>query len=180
EVAADSLLVPSLLESKRLPRPPNVVIIFCDDMAYADIAPFGAKTSTPNLARMAREGMKFTDFYVGQAVCSASRAALMTGCYPNRVGILGALGPHSKIGISDRELTMAQMFKSAGYATGMVGKWHLGDAPQFLPTRHGFDEWLGIPYSHAMTPRHSATTQRYPDLPLMENEQVIGTNPDTA
>jgi len=161
-------------------RPPNVVIIFCDDLGYADIGPFGSKTQTPNLDRMAGEGIRFTDFYVGQAVCSASRAALMTGCYPNRVGILGALGPHSKIGISDRELTMAQMFKSAGYATGMVGKWHLGDAPQFLPTRHGFDEWLGLPYSHDMTPKHPATTQKYPELPLMENEKVIRTNPDPA
>src|SRR5881392_2889110 len=161
-------------------RPPNVVIIFCDDLGYADIGPFGSKTQTPNLDRMAGEGIRFTDFYVGQAVCSASRAALMTGCYPNRVGILGALGPHSKIGISDRELTMAQMFKSAGYATGMVGKWHLGDAPQFLPTRHGFDEWLGIPYSHDMTPKHPATTQKYPDLPLMENEKIVRVNPDPA
>src|SRR6185295_7599587 len=119
-------------------RPPNVVLIFCDDLGYADIGAFGGKTLTPNLDRLAGEGIRFTDFYVGQAVCSASRAALMTGCYPIRVGILGALGPNSKIGISDRELIMPQMFKSAGYATGMVGKWHLGDAPKFLPTRHGF------------------------------------------
>src|SRR5205814_4244873 len=121
-------------------RPPNVVIIFCDDLGYADIGPFGSKTQTPNLDRMAGEGIRFTDFYVGQAVCSASRAALMTGCYPNRVGLLGALGPNSKIGISDREFIVPQMFKSRGYGAGMFGKWHFGDAPQLRPTRHGFDE----------------------------------------
>src|SRR6185369_3440849 len=129
---------------------PNIVLIFCDDMGYADIAPFGAKTRTPNLDRLAREGRRFTDFYVGQAVCSASRVALMTGCYPNRVGILGALGPRSKIGINSNEVTMAELLKARGYATAIYGKWHLGDAPQFLPTRHGFDEWFGLPYSNDM------------------------------
>src|ERR1051325_7768311 len=99
-----------------VPRSPNVVIIFCDDMAYADISPFGSKTLTPNLARMAREGMRFTDFYVGQAVCSASRAALLTGCYPNRVGIQGALPPHSRTGIHSNEVTLAEILKGRGYA----------------------------------------------------------------
>ncbi len=115
---------------------PNVVVIFCDDMGYGDIHPFGSENPTPNLDRMASEGMKFTSFYAGQPVCSASRATLMTGCYPNRVGIAGALGPHSKTGISDKEFILPKMFKSAHYATGMVGKWHLGDAPQFWPGKH--------------------------------------------
>src|SRR6185295_3365260 len=118
-------------------RPPNFVLIFCDDLGYADIGPFGAKGyATPNLDRMAAEGMKFTDFHVPQAVCSASRTGLLTGCYPNRVGILGALGPQSNHGIHDDETTLAEVAKKAGYATAIYGKWHLGHHPQFLPTRH--------------------------------------------
>lgn len=155
---------------------PNVVLIFMDDQGYADIGCFGSKVSTPNIDRMASEGMRFTHFSVGQPICSASRAALMTGCYPNRVGIFGALGPHSTIGIGDREMTMAQMFKSRGYATAIVGKWHLGDAPQFLPTRHGFDQWYGLPYSNDMWPKNP--NGKWPDLPLYENEKVIAFNPD--
>ena len=118
---------------------PNVVLIFCDDLGYGDIGPYGSKNPTPNLDRMAREGVRFTDFYVAQPVCSASRAALLTGCYPNRVGIQGALRPQSPHGINADELTMPEMFKSKGYATGMFGKWLLGDFPRFLPTRQGFD-----------------------------------------
>ena len=159
-------------------RPPNVVIIFCDDLAYADISPFGAKTSTPNLARLAREGRRFTDFYVGQAVCSASRAALLTGCYPNRIGILGALGPKSKTGINSNEVTLAEILKGCGYATAIYGKWHLGEAPPFLPTRHGFDEWFGLPYSNDMWPFHPTGGTNYPPLPLFENEKVVQLMPD--
>jgi arylsulfatase A len=159
-------------------HPPNVVIIFCDDMAYADISPFGGNTRTPNLARMTREGMRFTDFYVAQAVCSASRAALMTGCYPNRVGILGALGPRSRIGINSNEVTLAEVLKGRGYATAIYGKWHLGDAPQFLPTRHGFDEYFGLPYSNDMWPFHPVNPTNYPPLPLYENEKVVQLMPD--
>lgn len=158
--------------------PPNIVIIFCDDMAYADIGPFGSKTPTPNLDRMAREGTRFTDFYVGQPVCSASRAALMTGCYPNRVGILGALGPKSKTGLSDREITLAQLLKGRGYATALFGKWHLGDSPEFLPQRHGFDEYFGLPYSNDMWPNHPTNGKNYPPLPLIEGDRVIQTMPD--
>jgi arylsulfatase A len=161
-------------------RPPNVVIIFCDDMAYADISPFGAKTRTPNLARLAREGMRFTDFYVGQAVCSASRAALLTGCYPNRVGIFGALPPRSRTGINSNEVTLAELLKGRGYATAIYGKWHLGDAPQFLPTRHGFDEYFGLPYSNDMWPFHPTSGTNYPPLPLYENETVAQLMPDQA
>src|SRR2546427_10923163 len=104
---------------------PNFVIIFTDDQGYQDVGCFGSPNiKTPNLDRMARQGMRFTDFYVGQPVCTASRAALLTGCYPNRVGLLGALGPHSKLGISDKELTLAQILKTRGYATAIFGKWH--------------------------------------------------------
>ena len=138
--------------------PPNVVVIFIDDMGYADIGPFGAKGyKTPNLDRMALEGRTFTDFVVSSAVCSASRAALLTGCYHTRVGIRGALGPKSDIGINPDELTLAELCKSKGYATAAFGKWHLGHDPKFLPTNHGFDEFYGIPYSNDMWPLHPAS-----------------------
>jgi arylsulfatase A len=155
--------------------PPNVVIIFVDDMGYADIGPFGARGyTTPHLDRMAREGRKFTNFHVSQAVCSASRAALLTGCYNVRVGINGALGPGARHGLHDDERTLAEMFKEKGYATGMSGKWHLGHHPPFLPTRHGFDEFYGIPYSNDMWPYHpEAKPGTYPPLPLFEGEKVV-------
>ena len=115
-------------------KPPNVVIMFMDDMGYADIGPFGAKDyPTPNLDRMAKEGRKFTDFYVTQAVCSASRAGLLTGCYNVRIGILGALGPKSNIGINPNEVTIAEICKQKGYATGCFGKWHLGTIKSSFP-----------------------------------------------
>lgn len=157
----------------RAGRPPNVVVIFVDDLGYADIGPFGAKGyATPNLDRLAREGRSFTDFYVSQAVCSASRASLLTGCYNVRVGIFGALGPRSKVGLAGGEVTLAELFKSKGYATACFGKWHLGDAPPFLPTRHGFDEYFGLPYSNDMWPFHP-TARHFPELPLFEGERVI-------
>jgi arylsulfatase A-like enzyme len=154
------------------------VLIFCDDMAYADIAPFGSTTLTPNLSRLAREGMRFTDFYAAQAVCTASRAALLTGCYPNRNGMLGALSPKSKTGLHSNEVTLAEILKARGYATAIFGKWHLGDAPQFLPTRHGFDEWFGLPYSNDMWSHHPTAGTNYPPLPLYENEKVVQIMPD--
>lgn len=161
-------------------RTPNVVIIYIDDMGYGDIGPFGAQGyRTPHLDRMAAEGTKFTSFYSAQAVCSASRAALMTGCYSNRVGISGALGPRSRIGISDQEMTIAQLCKQKGYATAIFGKWHLGDAPQFLPTRHGFDEYFGLPYSNDMWPRHP-TAKSFPPLPLIDQETVVNADVDDA
>jgi arylsulfatase A len=160
-------------------RQPNIVIIYIDDMGYADIGPFGATGySTPHLDRMAAEGTKFTSFYSAQAVCSASRAALMTGCYANRVGIPGALGPKAKIGISDQEMTLAQLCQQKNYTTAIYGKWHLGDAPQFLPTRHGFDEYFGLPYSNDMWPLHP--TAKFPPLPLIEQEKVINPDVDDA
>lgn len=159
-------------------RPPNIVIILTDDQGYADVGCFGAKDiRTPNLDRMAREGMRFTDFYVAQAVCTASRAALMTGCYPNRVGLQGALNHQSPIGISDGETLLPQLCKSRGYATAAYGKWHLGCQPKFLPTRHGFDEWFGIPYSNDNGPLHP-TMRGLPSLPLYDGESVIEHDPD--
>src|SRR6266508_2292680 len=155
-------------------RPPNFVIIFADDLGYSDIGSFGAAGyKTPNLDRMAREGARLTDFYVAQAGCSASRAALLTGSYPNRVGIQGALNHRAEHGINDSEMTIAEILKTRGYATAIFGKWHLGHHPQFLPTRHGFDEYFGLPYSNDMWPNNpSAPKGFYPDLPLIENEKV--------
>ncbi len=159
-------------------RLPNLVIIFTDDQGYADVGVFGAKGfDTPNLDTLAREGRRFTNFHVAQPVCSASRAALLTGCYPNRIGIHGALGPRATHGISDREVTLAQLLKTKGYATGMAGKWHLGHHPQFLPVRHGFDEYFGLPYSNDMWPEHpTARPGTYPPLPLIEGERVVNAN----
>ncbi|MEI2727318.1 MAG: sulfatase [Verrucomicrobiota bacterium] len=163
---------------------PNLVIVFCDDLGYADVGCFGAKGyKTPNIDRLAREGVRFTRFYDAQPVCSASRSALMTGCYPSRIGIMGALGPNSKVGISSNEVTLAEIVKSRGYATAIYGKWHLGDQPQFLPTRHGFDHYFGLPYSNDMWPWHPDQANKtlaehkrrpgYPELRLIENEQTV-------
>lgn len=154
---------------------PNLVVIFCDDLGYGDIGPFGARDyETPHLDKLASQGSKLTNFHVSQPVCSASRASLLTGCYSNRIGIHGALGPKSKHGLAAGEMTLAEVAKQKGYATCAVGKWHLGHHTQFLPTRHGFDSWLGIPYSNDMWPFHpEAKPGAYPDLPLFENETVI-------
>ena len=156
---------------------PNVVIVFADDMGYGDLGCYGNKTArTPNLDRMAAEGTRWTSFYVPQAVCSASRTALLTGCYPNRLGILGALNPQAQIGISDNEVTLGQLFKSRGYATAIFGKWHLGHHPQFLPPRHGFDEYLGLPYSNDMGPKPANPNN--PPVPLIDGEKTIEQDPD--
>jgi arylsulfatase A len=160
-------------------RPPNVVLIFTDDQGYQDVGCFGSpQIRTPNLDRMARQGMRFTDFYVAQAVCGASRAALLTGCYPNRIGLLGAPNHRATHGVHADEMTLAEVAKQRGYATAMYGKWHLGHRRPFLPTRHGFDEYFGLPYSNDMWPFHPTAGKRYPPLPLIEGEKVIATNPD--
>ena len=170
------------LSAKTDTNPPNVVVIFMDDMAYADIGPFGAKAyPTPHLDRMAKEGRKFTDFYVTQAVCSASRAGLLTGCYNVRVGILGALGPKSTHGLNPKEITLAELCKQRGYATACFGKWHLGHHQKFLPLQHGFDEYFGIPYSNDMWPYHPGVRhlpmaerlKKWPHLPLIEGNKII-------
>ena len=161
--------------AKTAPRLPNFVIIFTDDQGYGDVGVFGARGfQTPNLDHMAREGRIFTNFHAAQPVCSASRAALLTGCYSNRIGIHGALGPNASHGIADSEMTLAQLVKQKGYATGMAGKWHLGHRKPFLPTHHGFDEYLGLPYSNDMWPLHpEAKPGTYPPLPLIEGDQVL-------
>ncbi|UCD60387.1 MAG: sulfatase [Flavobacteriaceae bacterium] len=159
-------------------KPPNIVLIFTDDQGYQDVGIFGAKDiPTPNLDQMAREGVKLTSFYAAQAVCSASRAGLLTGCYPNRIGIHNAFMPDSKIGLNPSEITIAEMLRSIGYATGIFGKWHLGDHPDFLPTKHGFDEYFGIPYSNDMWPFHpqQGPVFNFGPLPLYENETIIDT-----
>lgn len=161
---------------------PNVVIIFTDDQGYGDIGCFGAKGyKTPNLDRMAKQGRKFTDFYVAQAVCGASRVALLTGCYPNRLGMFGAPGPNAKHGIHPDEILIPELLKARGYATGMFGKWHLGDHRTSLPIHHGFDEYYGLPYSNDMWPHHPGVRhlpleqrlKRWPHLPMIEGDKVI-------
>lgn len=160
-------------------RPPNIVLMFADDLGYADVGCYGGtELSTPHLDRLAREGCRLTDFYVAQAVCSASRAALLTGCYSNRVGIQGALGPSSLHGIHEDESTMAEVLRQRGYATAIFGKWHLGHHPQFLPLRHGFDEYFGLPYSNDMWPKHP--TAMFPPLPLIEGDRILEFNPDQS
>lgn len=151
---------------------PNIVILFADDLGYGDLSCYGnARTTTPHLNKLAKEGVRFTDFYVAQAVCGASRSALLTGCYPNRIGILGAPGPNSKIGIHENEKLLSELFREQGYAAAIFGKWHLGDAQKFLPLQHGFDEYFGLPYSNDMWPDHPGKAQ-YPPLPLIENNAV--------
>lgn len=159
-------------------RPPNVIIIFTDDQGYADVGCFGARDfETPHLDRMAREGARLTQFYTAQPVCSAARAALLTGCYANRIGIHNALMPGSKVGLNPDEVTIADMLKSRGYRTAVFGKWHLGDAPQFMPLRQGFDEYFGIPYSGDMWPKHPQQGSVFDFRPLLlyENERVLDT-----
>ncbi|HOB73927.1 MAG TPA: sulfatase [Phycisphaerae bacterium] len=175
--------LPAVTTAQETRRLPNFVIIFIDDMGYADIGPFGAKDyPTPHLDRLAWEGRRFTDFYASQPVCSASRASLMTGCYNVRIGILGALGPRVESGIHPEETTLAEICKQKGYATACYGKWHLGHHPKFLPTANGFDEYFGLPYSNDMWPFHPAVENlpmarrfdRWPHLPLMEGTAKDG------
>ncbi len=162
-------------------RPPNMVLVFADDLGYADVGVYGAKGfRTPHIDRLADEGVLFTDFYVAQAVCTASRAALLTGSYPQRVGLTGAIGPRARHGISADETTLPEVLKGRGYATAIYGKWHLGHRPPFLPTRHGFDDYYGLPYSNDMWPFHPERPQDYPPLPLIEGEETIETNPDQS
>ena len=163
---------------------PNIIMFLIDDQNPSSIAAFGGNTYTPNIDRMAKEGRKFTDFYVTQAVCSASRAGLLTGCYNVRVGILGALGPKATHGINPTEITLAEICKQRGYATACYGKWHLGHHRKFLPLQHGFDEYFGIPYSNDMWPYHPGVMhlpmeqrlKKWPHLPLIEANTVSYTH----
>ncbi len=164
---------------------PNIIIIFTDDQGYADLGCYGAKGFiTPNLDNMAREGMRFTNFYVAAPVCSPSRAALLTGSYPVRVGVPAVLYPVSPTGLAPGEITIAEILKKQGYATACVGKWHVGDHPTMMPTNQGFDEYFGIPYSNDMWPwrndykKEKPRSELYSDLPLYLNNEVIERNPD--
>jgi len=154
-----------------LARPPNVVVIFIDDMGYGDIGPYGAtKQRTPHLDRMAKEGMKLTSFYA-TPVCSVSRAQMMTGCYGARVSVPGVYFPGQSVGLNPSEVTVAERLKEKGYATQIIGKWHLGDQPEFLPTRQGFDHYLGIPYSNDMLKKSADT--KIPVVPLLRDEKIV-------
>jgi arylsulfatase A-like enzyme len=164
---------------------PNVVIILTDDQGYQDVGVYGAEGyATPNLDQMAAEGMRFTSFYMAASACTPSRAALMTGSYPTRVGIPGVLMPGSTVGLNPEEVTIAELVKEEGYATAAVGKWHLGDHPKFLPTNHGFDHYFGIPYSNDMSPDPANNprerARRHPPLPLLEDTTVIEREPDQS
>ncbi|MFY9151808.1 MAG: sulfatase [Prolixibacteraceae bacterium] len=163
---------------------PNVVLIFIDDLGYGDLSCYGAtQYKTPNLDKMAAQGIRFTSFMSAQAVCSASRAGILTGCYPNRVGISGALFPDSKIGLNPSEEIIPEVLKKRGYKSAAIGKWHLGHRREFLPLQQGFDEYLGIPYSNDMwpvnydgTPIIAEKNQRkfdFPPLPLIEGNEKI-------
>jgi len=170
--------------SERDDRPPNFIIIFTDDQGYADVGVYGAEGfATPNLDRLAREGIRFTSFYAVEAACSPSRAALLTGSYPVRVSIPHVLSPRARRGINPNEVTLAELLKTAGYATAAVGKWHLRDHPVFLPTNHGFDTYFGIPYSNDMSPvpadnpREGANLQ-YPPVPPIQDTTIIEREPD--
>lgn len=174
---------------------PNFILVFTDDQGYADLSCFGGQhVFTPNIDQMAKEGARLTSFYVAAPLCTPSRAALMTGCYPARIDMdvpssleikMKHIPPGRKFpvclagdgkGLNPKELTIAEVARSAGYKTGMFGKWHLGDQPEFLPTRQGFEEYFGIPYSHDIHPKQKFFN--FPPLPLLEGEKVIEINPD--
>ena len=173
---------------------PNIILILTDDQGYADIGCYGAEGfKTPNLDRLAVEGRRFTNFYAGATICSPSRGSLMTGCYPDRIGIVDFVffptqgenpGP-GPTGLHPAEITVAEILKEKGYATACVGKWHLGDAKPFLPTRQGFDEYFGLPYSNDMRngpkpllPTENVNKRGYPPLPLYDGDEIVETDPD--
>src|SRR5215204_3032720 len=174
------------------PKKPNVILILMDDMGYGDLGCYGGfPYKTPNINKLAANGMRFTNFYAAQAVCSASRAAFLTGCYPNRIGVNGAFSPSSGIALNPEEETIARLLKNDGYKTGMFGKWHLGQRAPFLPLSYGFDEFAGIPYSHDYWPVNyngeplDTTTARgkWPILRLIEGNtptKTIATLDDAA
>ena len=163
--------------------PPNFIIMLADNAGYGDLSCYGSRLHrTPSVDRIAREGVRFTDFYSTSGVCTPSRASLMTGCYPIRVDMHEncdggwVLLPGDRKGLNPDELTVAKLLRSRGYRTACIGKWHLGDQPKFLPTRHGFDEYLGVPYSEDMVPGRSHP--EWPPLPLMRGEKVIDSGVD--
>ena len=155
----------------------NFILINLDDAGNGDFSFSGALGyKTPNIDRLALEGMRYTNFYAAQPISGASRAGLLTGCYPNRIGFAHAPNPGCPYGISDEEETIAEVLKKRDYATAIFGKWHLGDAKKFLPLQHGFDEWYGLPYSNDMWPYHPKW--KFPDLPTYEGNEILGYNLD--
>lgn len=161
-------------------RPPNVVLIVADDMGYADAGCYGARdVRTPHIDSLAADGTRFTNFCVAQPVCTASRAALLSGCYPNRLGMAGALNHTSTTGIHPDEELLPELLKANGDSTACFGKWHLGTRPKFLPTKNGFDEWAGLPYSNDNGPLHP-TVRGIPALPFYDGEKATETDPDQA
>ncbi len=162
-------------------KKPNIILVYIDDMGYGDIGITGANSYlTPNFNQMQKEGIFFTQFYSPQAVCTASRAGVLTGAYPNRIGFAGALDHTSKMGLNPDEQTIPELLRTKGYKTAAYGKWHLGHLPEFLPRKHGFDEFFGIPYSNDMWPNHPTGKNYYPPLPLIENETSTQSNPDQS
>ena len=165
---------------------PNIILINCDDLGYGDLGCYGSTLNrTPHIDKLAAEGMRFTDFYAASPVCSASRGGMLTGCYPPRVGFgkfenNNVLFPGQGLGMNRDEETMATMLKNAGYSTALVGKWHCGDQPEFLPTRHGFDKYFGLPYSNDMGRQISEVNWLAPPLPLIDGEEVVQQQPDLA
>lgn len=177
-LTAAASVLPAAEKDERLP---NVVIILADDLGYSDVGCFGADDiRTPHIDALARAGTRFTNFYVAQPVCTASRAALMSGCYPNRVGLEGALNHTSRNGIHPDEWLLPEMLKDRGYATACIGKWHLGTVPSLRATRHGFDEWLGIPYSNDNSKYHPVLASQMPPLPLHDGDRVVELDPDQS
>ena len=163
--------------------PPNIVLILTDDQGFQDIGPNGAiDFQTPHIDQLASEGVVLDNYYAPQAVCSASRAGILTGCYPNRIGIHNALMPNANKGLNPSEVTLAELLKTKGYATGIFGKWHLGDHKEAMPLNHGFDEYFGIPYSNDMLPNHPYQGKWFDFDPLFlyENEKVIDTLTDQS
>lgn len=168
--------------------PPNIVLINCDDLGYGDLGCYGSEVnSTPAIDSLARDGLRFTDFYMASPVCSPSRGGMLTGCYPPRIGFGLFGGPHGWVlmpgqpfGLNPEETTFARLLQQQGYATQIVGKWHCGDQPEFLPTRHGFDSHYGLPYSNDMGRQAAQPRMDLPPLPLLRNEEVVEQQPDQA
>ncbi|MCE5328047.1 MAG: sulfatase-like hydrolase/transferase, partial [Planctomycetaceae bacterium] len=162
---------------------PNIILINCDDLGYGDLSCYGSSVNrTPVLDSMAAAGVRFTDFYMASPVCSPSRGAMMTGCYPRRIGFgtfdgAWVLFPGQGVGLNPSEITMATLLRRQGYATYHIGKWHCGDQKEFLPTRHGFDSYFGIPYSNDLGWQVGGNNP-WPPLPLMRDEEVIQAQPD--
>ena len=167
-------------EPRASSAPPNIVFVLADDLGWGDLGCTGGPHRTPNLDRMAKEGAFFANFYVAQSLCTGSRASFLTGLYPNRIGLLGALRPGVPRGIQAQQTTLGELFQARGYRTALFGKWHLGCFPPQLPTRHGFDEFAGIPYSNSMTPKFPKQGDPFPPLPSYVQETIVEYDADQS